>query len=99
MLPADDVEGQTNPQPPTPNRQDAGLSYRYPVDRLWSGGSYGNPDCFARTDALSNLDGFWHAGSNDWLCGRFDLRIEEDLGEAAAFVGRAALAAVGGAPA
>ena len=52
-----------------------GLSYRYPVERLWSGGSYGNIDCFARTDRLSNLDGFWHAGTNEWLCGRLDLSV------------------------
>ncbi len=53
-----------------------GLTYRYPVERLWSGGSYGNMGCFARTDRLSNLDGFWHAGTNDWLCGRLDLHLE-----------------------
>jgi hypothetical protein len=52
------------------------LSYRYPVAQLWSGGSYGNLDCFARTDRLSNLDGFWHAGTNEWVCGRLDLRVE-----------------------
>ncbi|MEO8288187.1 MAG: amylo-alpha-1,6-glucosidase [Chloroflexota bacterium] len=63
---------------PTPHSHYEGLSYHYPVDRLWSGGSYGNMDCFARTDRLSNLDGFWHAGTNDWLCGRLDLRLELD---------------------
>jgi hypothetical protein len=52
------------------------LGYRYPVERLWSGGSYGNMGCFARTDRLSNLDGLWHAGTNEWLCGRLDLRVE-----------------------
>ena len=65
----------TNPQPPTPNPQYRRLSYRYPVARLWSGGSYGNPDCFARTDRISNLDGFWHAATNEWLCGRLDLAV------------------------
>jgi glycogen debranching enzyme len=51
------------------------LSYCYPIERLWSGGSYGNLDCFVRTDRLSNLDGFWHAATNDWLCGRVDLAV------------------------
>src|SRR3982750_4284690 len=64
----------------TPPRSDAlryfGLGYTYPVERLWSGGSYGNMACFARTDRLSNLDGLWHAGTNEWLCGRLDLRVE-----------------------
>jgi hypothetical protein len=54
------------------------LYYTYPVSGLWSGGSYGNLDCFARTDRLSNLDGFWHAGSNDWLCGRIELYVQAD---------------------
>jgi hypothetical protein len=54
------------------------LCYTYPVSKLWSGGSYGNLDCFARTDRLSNLDGFWHAGSNDWLCGRIEFYIQAD---------------------
>ncbi len=45
------------------------LEYIYPVTKLAAGGSYGNPDCFARTDALSNLDGFWLAGTNQWVCG------------------------------
>ena len=52
------------------------LTYRYPVERLWSGGSYGNMTCFARTDRLSNLDGLWHASTNEWLCGRLDLTLE-----------------------
>ena len=54
------------------------LCYRYPVSGLWSGGSYGNPDCFARTDRASNLSGFWLASTNEWVCGRLDLRIEID---------------------
>jgi hypothetical protein len=45
------------------------LEYIYPVAKLAAGGSYGNPDCFARTDARSNLDGFWLAGTNQWVCG------------------------------
>ena len=45
------------------------LEYRYPVGTLGAGGSYGNPDCFIRTDALSNLDGFWLAATNQWVCG------------------------------
>jgi hypothetical protein len=52
------------------------LRYRYPVSKLWSGGSYGNRACFARTDRASNLDGFWIAATNEWVCGRLDLRIE-----------------------
>src|SRR4051794_36631358 len=52
------------------------LSYTYPVARLWSGASFGNPACFARTDRESNLDGFWLAGSNEWVCGRLDFRLE-----------------------
>jgi hypothetical protein len=51
------------------------LNYHYPVARLWSGGSYGNPDCFARTDRGSNLDGFWYAATNEWVCGRLDLAV------------------------
>lgn len=54
------------------------LSYVYPVSRLWSGGSYGNSDCFARTDRASNLGGFWLASTNEWVCGRLDLRLEVD---------------------
>lgn len=54
------------------------LRYQYPVSRLWSGGSYGNPDCFARTDRASNLNGLWLAATNEWVCGRLDLRIEVD---------------------
>jgi hypothetical protein len=68
------VDTQTA-DPPTPNPHYTTLSYRYPVARLWSGGSYGNPDCFARTDRVSNLDGFWHAATNEWLCGRLDLSV------------------------
>src|SRR5215212_6381079 len=64
-----------NPPPPNPKPHHPPLGYRYPVDRLWSGGSYGNLDCWARTDRESNLDGFWLAGSNEWVCGRFDLQI------------------------
>jgi hypothetical protein len=64
------------PQSTIHNPKYADTSYCYPVERLWSGGSYGNMDCFARTDRLSNLDGFWHAGTNDWLCGRLDVRLE-----------------------
>ena len=45
------------------------LGYRYPVARLTAGGSYGNPDYFARTDAQSGLDGVWLAATNEWLCG------------------------------
>jgi hypothetical protein len=45
------------------------LYYRYPVARLGAGGSYGNPDCFIRTDAASNLDSVWLAASNQWVCG------------------------------
>jgi hypothetical protein len=45
------------------------LCYRYPVAKLTAGGSYGNPDCFARTDAQSGLDGLWLAATNEWLCG------------------------------
>jgi hypothetical protein len=54
------------------------LCYEYPVSRLWSGGSYGNPDCFARTDRASNLGGLWLASTNEWVCGRLDLHIEID---------------------
>ena len=57
------------------HREYLALQYRYPVARLWSGGSYGNMRCFARTDRASNLDGLWHAGTNDWLCGRLDLYL------------------------
>ena len=64
-----------NPKSKIQNPKYEGLSYRYPVERLWSGGSYGNSDCFVRTDRLSNLDGFWHAGTNEWLCGRADLSV------------------------
>src|ERR1044071_6811109 len=52
------------------------LCYRYPVSRLWSGGSYGNPSCFARTDRASNLNGFWLASTNEGVCGQLDLHIE-----------------------
>ena len=45
------------------------LCYRYPVDKLGAGGSYGNPDCFIRTDAASNVDSVWLAASNQWVCG------------------------------
>ena len=45
------------------------LCYRYPVGRLGAGGSYGNPDCFIRTDAASNLDSVWLAATNQWVCG------------------------------
>lgn len=68
-----------NPQPGAPSGPPSphyeGLVYRYPVERLWSGGSYGNRDGFARTDRASNLDGFWLAGSNEWVCGRLDLQV------------------------
>lgn len=52
------------------------LLYSYPVEQLWSGGSYGNMGCFARTDRLSNLDGLWHAGTNEWLCGQINLTLQ-----------------------
>ena len=54
------------------------LCYEYPVSKLWSGGSYGNPACFARTDRASNLSGLWLAATNEWVCGRLDLRVEID---------------------
>ena len=59
-------------------RQYGNLSYSYPVAKLWSGASFGSRACFARTDRLTNLDGFWLAANNQWLCGKFDLRIEAD---------------------
>lgn len=58
------------------------LCYQYQVSRLWSGGSYGNLDCFARTDRESNLSGLWLASTNEWVCGRLDLRIEVATREA-----------------
>lgn len=71
------LDDQTQlPDPITPGSEE--LAYRYQVDRLWSGGSYGNMSCFARTDRLSNLDGFWHAATNDWMCGRIDLELEAE---------------------
>ncbi len=54
------------------------LCYEYPVSKLWSGGSYGNPACFARTDQASNLSGLWLAATNEWVCGRLDLHVEID---------------------
>src|SRR5690242_17664008 len=50
------------------------LEYRYPVTKLWTGGSYGNPDCFVRTDAASNLDGCWMAATNAWVVGTVTAR-------------------------
>ncbi len=49
------------------------LEYTYPVARLGAGGSYGNPDCFIRTDAASNVDGVWLAATNQWVAGTITL--------------------------
>jgi len=51
------------------------LIFSCDVSALPTGGSYGNPDAFARADAASNLDGLYSPGDGRWYCGRVRFRI------------------------
>ena len=45
--------------------------YRYPVDKLFTGSSLGNPQTFLRLTPQSDVAGLWSAADNQYYCGRF----------------------------
>jgi len=45
--------------------------YRYPVDKLTTGASYGNEETFIRLTPQSDIGGFWSAHDNQYYCGRW----------------------------
>ncbi|MBC5825687.1 MAG: hypothetical protein GIX02_12890 [Candidatus Eremiobacteraeota bacterium] len=46
-------------------------SYRYPVDKLFTGSSLGNVDTFLRLTPQTDIAGLWSARDNQYYCGRF----------------------------
>lgn len=57
------------------------LSCTRQIAALGTGGSYGNLDCFCRTDRASNLNGTWCAHDNAWYAGDIHFRITSADGE------------------
>jgi hypothetical protein len=47
------------------------LEYRYPVDRLLNGASFGNPETFLKLTPQSDVAGLWSALDDQEYCGRW----------------------------
>ncbi|HLX12004.1 MAG TPA: hypothetical protein VKS81_04245, partial [Bacteroidota bacterium] len=48
-------------------------SYKYPVESLKTGASFGNRYAFARLDEQSNLRGLWSSTDNQYYLGEWDI--------------------------
>ncbi|MBV8668685.1 MAG: hypothetical protein JOZ28_05675, partial [Candidatus Eremiobacteraeota bacterium] len=47
------------------------FAYRYPVDKLLTGASLGNPASFLKLTPQSDVAGLWNASDNQFYCGRW----------------------------
>ena len=47
------------------------FAYRYPVDKLLTGASLGNPSSFLKLTPQSDVAGYWSASDNQFYCGRW----------------------------
>ncbi len=50
---------------------EGGLAYRYPVDRLLNGASFGNAETFLKLTPQSDVAGLWSALDDQEYCGRW----------------------------
>ena len=54
------------------------FAYRYPVDKLLTGASFGNPASFLKLTPQSDIAGYWSASDNQFYCGRWVTHVYVD---------------------